>query len=244
MDLLDGTIVNVAAPSSAPTSARACSALQWIAGGYALAFAIGLVTGGRLGDIFGRRRLFLIGVAGFTTASALCGARADRRDADRASAWSRALFAALMIPQGFGILAPGLPADEIQKAFGLFGPVIGLSAVLGPVIGGALTDGDCSASAGARSSSSTSRWACSRSIGARQAAAGVAAPTTGRRSTSRGAALVTLAAGLLIYPLIQGREAGWPAWTFVSIGRQPASRSPRFVAARAQPRAPRRLARW
>ena len=61
---------------SAPTSAAASSALQWIAGGYALTFAVGLVTGGRLGDIFGRRRMFLLGVAGFAAASLLCGARA------------------------------------------------------------------------------------------------------------------------------------------------------------------------
>src|SRR6185295_14292499 len=73
MDLLDGTIVNVAAPSIRADLHASLSALQWIAGGYALAFAIGLVTGGRLGDIFGRRRLFAIGVAGFTATSALCG---------------------------------------------------------------------------------------------------------------------------------------------------------------------------
>ena len=74
MDLLDGTIVNVAAPTIRADLGASLSALQWIAGGYALTFAIGLVTGGRLGDIFGRRRLFLIGVAGFTLTSALCGA--------------------------------------------------------------------------------------------------------------------------------------------------------------------------
>src|SRR3954468_24634532 len=64
MDLLDGTIVNVAAPSIKQDLGASLSALQWIAGGYALSFAIGLVTGGRLGDIFGRRRMFLIGVVG------------------------------------------------------------------------------------------------------------------------------------------------------------------------------------
>src|SRR3954471_10587450 len=74
MDLLDGTIVNVAAPSIRADLHSSLSALQWIAGGYALTFAIGLVTGGRLGDVFGRRRVFLVGVAGFTAASALCGA--------------------------------------------------------------------------------------------------------------------------------------------------------------------------
>ena len=73
MDLLDGTIVNVAAPAIRADLGAGLSALQWIAGGYALTFAVGLVTGGRLGDIFGRRRLFLLGLAGFTLSSALCG---------------------------------------------------------------------------------------------------------------------------------------------------------------------------
>src|SRR5690348_15421541 len=73
MDLLDGTIVNVAAPAVGADLHTSSTGLQWILGGYALTFAIGLVTGGRLGDIFGRRRLFLLGAAGFTGASVLCG---------------------------------------------------------------------------------------------------------------------------------------------------------------------------
>ena len=79
MDLLDGTIVNVAAPTIRVDLHASLSALQWIAGGYALTFAIGLVTGGRLGDIFGRRRLFLIGVAGFTARASSAGWRRRRR---------------------------------------------------------------------------------------------------------------------------------------------------------------------
>src|ERR1700683_933277 len=74
MDLLDGTIVNVATPAIRNGLGASLTALRWIAGGYALTFAVGLVTGGRLGDIYGRRRLFLVGVAGFTVSSALCGA--------------------------------------------------------------------------------------------------------------------------------------------------------------------------
>src|SRR4051812_28577920 len=73
MDLLDGTIVNVAAPTIRAELGTGLSALQWIAGGYALTFAVGLVTGGRLGDIYGRRRMFLLGVAGFAISSLLCG---------------------------------------------------------------------------------------------------------------------------------------------------------------------------
>jgi EmrB/QacA subfamily drug resistance transporter len=216
MDLLDGTIVNVAAPSIRLDLGASLSALQWIAGGYALAFAVGLVTGGRLGDIFGRRKLFLIGVAGFTAASALCGA-ASSPELLIAFRLVQGVFAALMIPQGFGILRQVFPPSEIQKAFGMFGPVIGLAAVAGPVIGGALTDGDLFGLG----------W---RAIFLVNVPLGLLAfvgsirllPES--RAQNRptldlgGAALVSLAAALLIYPLIQGREAGWPAWTFIAIG--------------------------
>jgi EmrB/QacA subfamily drug resistance transporter len=211
MDLLDGTIVNVAAPSIRADLGSSLSALQWIAGGYALTFAVGLVTGGRLGDIFGRRRLFLAGVAGFTVASALCGA-AQSTEMLIAFRLVQGAFAALMIPQGFGIIRAAFPDSELQKAFGLFGPVIGLSAVLGPVIGGVLTD------------AADWRWIFLVNV-----PLGLAALAGGRRllPESRaeqpptldlpGAVLVSAAAGLLVYPLIQGREAGWPAWTFLSM---------------------------
>jgi EmrB/QacA subfamily drug resistance transporter len=215
MDLLDGTIVNIAAPSIRTDLHASLSALQWIAGGYALAFAIGLVTGGRLGDIFGRRRLFLIGVAGFTTASALCGL-ATSPEMLIGFRLVQGLFAASMIPQGFGILREAFPPDEIQKAFGLFGPVIGLSAVAGPVIGGALTDGDLFG-LGWRAI-----FLVNLPLGV-IALAGSANLLPESKAQDKptldlaGAALVSLAVGLLVYPLIQGREAGWPAWTFASI---------------------------
>lgn len=73
MDLVDVTIVNIAIPSIRQNEGASFSQIQWITAGYALAFAAGLITGGRLGDIHGRKRVFLIGVAGFTLASALCG---------------------------------------------------------------------------------------------------------------------------------------------------------------------------
>jgi EmrB/QacA subfamily drug resistance transporter len=215
MDLLDGTIVNVAAPSIRTSLHASLSALQWIAGGYALAFSVGLVTGGRLGDIFGRRRMFAIGVAGFTLASALCGA-AQSPGMLIACRLVQGLFAASMIPQGFGIIRASFAEDEIQKAFGLFGPVIGLAAVLGPIIGGALVDGNLFGSG----------WRAIFLVNiplGLLAFAGALRVLPESRAQRRptidliGAGLVSLAAGLLIYPLIQGREAGWPAWTFVSI---------------------------
>ena len=215
MDLLDGTIVNVAAPAIRGDLGAGLSALQWIAGGYALTFAVGLITGGRLGDIYGRRRLFLVGVAGFTTMSALCGA-AQSPEMLIAFRLGQGMFAAIMIPQGFGIIREAFPPGELQKAFGMFGPVIGGSAVLGPVVGGLLVDGDLFGAG----------W---RMILLVNVPLGLVALIVGARllPESRaavrptldltGAALVSVAAGLLVYPLIQGREAGWPLWAFASI---------------------------
>ncbi|HTR33201.1 MAG TPA: MFS transporter [Gaiellaceae bacterium] len=215
MDLLDGTIVNVALPAIRSDLGSSLSSLQWIAGGYALAFSIGLVTGGRLGDIYGRRRMFLIGVAGFTLASALCGA-AQSTEMLIVLRLVQGLFAATMIPQGFGIVKQVFPADEIGKAFGMFGPVIGGSAVLGPVIGGLLVDGNLFGSG----------W---RMIFLVNVPLGLAALAGGRRllPESRaevrptldvpGALLVSAAIGLIVYPLIQGRTLGWPAYTYAMI---------------------------
>jgi EmrB/QacA subfamily drug resistance transporter len=215
MDLLDGTIVNVAAPAIRDDLGAGLSALQWIAGGYALTFAVGLITGGRLGDIYGRRRLFLIGVAGFTTMSALCGA-AQSPEMLIAFRLGQGLFAAIMIPQGFGIIREVFPPDEIQKAFGLFGPVIGGSAVLGPVLGGLLVDGDI------LGADWRMIFLVNVPLGLIALVAGVRLLPESRAAVRptldlTGAALVSVAVGLLVYPLIQGREAGWPAWAFVSI---------------------------
>ena len=214
MDLLDGTIVNVAAPTIRAELGSGLSALQWIAGGYALTFAVGLVTGGRLGDIYGRRRMFLLGVAGFAISSLLCGL-APTSGALIAARLLQGACAAIMIPQGFGIIRAAF-GEESGKAFALFGPVIGLSAVLGPVLGGVLVEADLFGTG----------W---RLIFLVNLPLAIAALVAGARllPESRaenpptldllGAALATIAAGLLVYPLIQGRETGWPAWTFVSM---------------------------
>lgn len=212
MDLLDGTIVNVAAPTIRTDLGASAAALQWIVGGYALALAVGLVPGARLGDVHGRRRLFLLGTIAFTLSSALCGI-APSTGVLVACRLLQGLGAALMIPQGFGIIRSAFPTDELPKAFGLFGPVIGLSAVLGPIVGGGLVDLDLLGTG----------W---RMIFLVNVPLGVVAVWGALRvlPESRtpgaptldvpGSALVALAMGLLIYPLIQGRELDWPWWTF------------------------------
>jgi EmrB/QacA subfamily drug resistance transporter len=212
MDLLDGTIVNVAAPSISSELHASTAALQWIVGGYALALAVGLVLGGRLGDLFGRRRLFIVGIVGFTASSLLCGI-APNAGVLIAFRLLQGGAAALMIPQGFGIIRSAFSTEELPKAFGLFGPVIGLSAVLGPIVGGALVDADLFGTG----------W---RLIFLVNLPLGIAAvigaiallPESRTPGVSRldgvGAVLVAAAVGLLVYPLIQGRELDWPVWTF------------------------------
>jgi EmrB/QacA subfamily drug resistance transporter len=215
MDLIDSTIVNVAAPLIARDFHVSSTALEWIVGGYPLAIAVGLITGGRLGDLVGRRSMFLIGAIGFVAASTLCGF-APNAGVLITARLIQGAFAAMMLPQGFGVLREVFPEDERQQAFAVFGPVIGLSSVFGPLIGGALIDWDLFGS----------EWRLVFLINVPLGLAAIAGawrllpadrpdPTT--RLDLMGTVLVCAFSVLLVYPLIQGRELGWPAWTYVSM---------------------------
>ncbi|GEK00382.1 MFS transporter [Streptomyces sp. ATE26] len=213
MDLVDVTIVNIAIPSIQQDAGASFGQIQWITAGYALAFAAGLITGGRLGDIHGRRRLFLIGVGGFTLASALCGFAAGP-EMLVASRILQGGMAALMVPQVLSIVHATFPARERGKVFGLFGAIVGLGAVSGPLLGALLTQWNLFGL----------QW---RPIFLINLPVGVAALLLGRRfiTESRapkalkldlvGVALVTLGLLMLLYPLTRGRELGWPLWGYV-----------------------------
>lgn len=215
MDLVDATIVNIAAPSIRAELGGSESAMQWMLAGYTLAFAIGLITFGRLGDLVGRRRLFVIGAAGFTVASAVCGF-ATSPELLIGSRFAQGLLGAVMIPQGFAILKSIFPSEELGKAFAMFGPVMGLSAVAGPILAGVLIDANWF----------DAGW---RTIFFINVPIGIAAlvgalrfmpevKTAGAaRLDAAGVLLVSLASGLLIYPLVQGRELGWPLWTILML---------------------------
>ena len=140
MDLLDATIVNVAGPSIHRDLGGGPSTLQWLSAAYTLAFAVLLIAGARLGDIFGRRRLFLIGSAGFTLFSA-ASAAAPNIGVLIAFRALQGAFGALMIPQGFGLVKEVFTDDaEFGKATGLFGPATGLAMLAAPILAGALID--------------------------------------------------------------------------------------------------------
>jgi len=215
MDLMDATIVNIAGPSIRRALGGSTSTLQWLPAGYTLAFAVFLITGARLGDMFGRRRLFLIGSAGFTIMSAACSV-APSMGVLIAFRVLQGSFGALMIPQGFGMLKEVFAEDEMSKVFGAFGPMMGLSILAAPILAGALVEANL--------------WGIGwRLVFLINVPVGIAAfagairvlPRTvahpGIRLDTAGMVLIGVALTAIIYPLIQGRADGWPAWTFVSL---------------------------
>jgi EmrB/QacA subfamily drug resistance transporter len=212
MDLLDATVVNVAAPSIHRALGGSASMIQWIGAGYTLAFAVMLITGGRLGDIFGRKRMFMIGAIGFGVASVLCATAQDPAVLI-ASRILQGGLGAMMIPQGFGILKAVFPPAEIGKAFGAFGPVMGLSAVGGPILAGALIDADWFGTGWRMIFLINVPIVLFAVLGSIKFMPALQSPDKPRLDGG-GMVLLTIASGLLIYPLIQGRELGWPGWIF------------------------------
>ncbi|MEZ7127282.1 MFS transporter [Nonomuraea sp. AD125B] len=215
MDLLDALVTTIAAPTIQRDLGGSDSLVQWLGAGYTLAMAVGLITGGRLGDLYGRKRMFLIGAFGFTAASLLCGI-AVSPEMLIAARVLQGLFGAVMLPQGLGLIKEMFPPHEMGKAFGMFGPVMTISSVGGPVLAGWLVDADFFGTG----------WRMifliNLPLGLAAALAGIRFLPEFRLSNATrldlgGVGLVSLAALLLIYPLIQGREQGWPWWTFASM---------------------------
>ena len=216
MDLLDSTIAQTAAPAIRRELGGSYADLEWISAAYTLAMSVTLLLGSRLGDILGRRRVLLAGIAGFIAASALC-ALAPSPPTLIAARVLQGSVAAIMVPQGFGLIRELFGDAGQQKAFGVFGPVMGLAAVAGPLVGGGLVNLDLLGTG----------W---RMIFAVNVPLGLLALAAGRRFLPRnppatpdarpdGISVVLAMAGavLLVYPLIQGRERGWPAWSFAML---------------------------
>ncbi|CAM5623020.1 EmrB/QacA subfamily drug resistance transporter OS=Streptomyces griseomycini OX=66895 GN=FHS37_002383 PE=4 SV=1 [Streptomyces griseomycini] len=141
LDLLDATIVTVAAPAMARDLGADDAQIQWMIAAYVLALGAGLVTGGRLGDRYGRKRLFMIGLGGFTLTSALCALAAGPGTLIGMRA-AQGLAAGVMVPQVFGIIRASFAPGERAKAFGAYGAVQGLASVAGPLLGGLLVEAD------------------------------------------------------------------------------------------------------
>ena len=141
MNLIDVTIVNVALPSLQDAFGATSSQIEWVVAAYILFFALLLLPAGRLGDILGRRRMFLIGVAVFTLGSALCGL-APSIEGLVAARIFQAVGAASMTPQTLAIIPVIFAPKDRGAAFALTGLTAGLAAVAGPVLGGWLIETD------------------------------------------------------------------------------------------------------
>ncbi len=216
MNLVDVSIVNIAIPSIQRDLHASYADVQWALAGYTLAYALVLVTGGRLGDTFGRKRLFLIGVTGFTIMSALCGA-ATGPGMLIACRVMQGAMGGIMVPQVLAVIQVIFPPAERIKALAGFGVTAGLGAVSGPLLGGLLIQHNLLGLS----------WRPIFLINVPVGIIAVAASAMLVRESRAprppkldpvGVALITAALLLLLYPLVQGRQFGWPAWTFAAMG--------------------------
>ena len=216
MNLLDATIVQVAAPVIHTELSGAAADIQWFSAAYTLPFALLLITGGRLGDILGRRRLFRLGVVGFALASLAC-ALAPSAGLLIGARVVQGAAAAVIIPQTFGLIRAMFHRhNELARALGWIGPVMGLAAICGPVLGGVLTHADLLGSS----------WRAAFLVNLPLAGAVLAvAPLLCEdraprrpRSDPVGTALAALGTGLVVYPLINAPVAAGPVWTWLGLG--------------------------
>ncbi|MEV4443487.1 MFS transporter [Streptomyces sp. NPDC049577] len=212
LDLIDTTIIVVALPGLQSRLHTSGAVLQWVVEGYTLTFALFLVTAGRIGDMLGRKRVLLTGIGLFVAASAACGAATGPAMLVVARV-VQGLAGALVVTQGLSTFQVAFPERERARVFGLFGGLSGLASVLGPVLGGLLIHANLFG------------WGwrpiflINLPVGL-VALAGVARYARESRAPERrrldvtGVLLVTAALLAVLYPLVQGRELGWPAWSF------------------------------
>lgn len=215
MAVLDFFIVNVAIPSIQQDLGASAAAIQFIVAGFALSYGSALIIGGRFGDIFGRRRMFVLGMVLFTLTSAACGI-APNTAVLVTSRVLQGLAAALLAPQVLTILGHTYQGEARARAFNAYGVTMGLAAVFGQLIGGLLIKGDVFGLG----------WRACFLI---NVPVGVAAlvmvprfvPESRAPGRPRvdyvGMVLIALALVAVALPLIEGREQGWPAWSWVCL---------------------------
>ena len=219
MVVLDFFIVNVAMPAMQADLHAGTGAIEWVVAGYGLTFATLLITAGRLGDQFGRRRMFAVGLGLFTLASAACGL-----------AWSpgalvvarlvQGFAAALLSPQVLSIIGVAYTGEDRVRALSVYGIVLGLAAVGGQLVGGVLVQADV-AGLGWRTC-----FLINVPVGLAALALAlrlVPESRAGRSSRIDVAGTVLVTAGLtaIILPLVEGRRHGWPLWTWLALAAAP-----------------------
>ena len=216
MALIDAFVVNVAMPSIGADLHASGAALQLVVGGYSAAYAMLLITGARLGDLYGRRRMYLLGVAVFTAASLACGLAPDSGLLILARCVQGAA-AAVLVPQILSVIQMRFTGAARAAALSAWGLVLATGAVVGVVLGGLLVSADL-LGAGWRPV-----FLVNVPLGVlvavlvpRVVPADPPRAHTGpgaRRLDLRGLAIAAPAVCLIVLPLVLGRDLGWPAWT-------------------------------
>jgi EmrB/QacA subfamily drug resistance transporter len=214
MNLLDATVVQVIGPTMHAEFGGPAATVQWFSAAYTLPFALLLISGGRLGDAFGRRRVFLIGVSVFALASVAC-AVAPSPGLLIASRVVQGAAAAAIIPQTFGLIRAMFVGAERSRALGCIGPVMGLAAICGPVSGAAVTQADPAGLS----------WRAAFLINVPLAVAVLAVGSALAEDVAAhrprfdlpGTLLAVVGSALVTYPLIQGQVWGWPGWTWLLV---------------------------
>ncbi|MGB8649893.1 MAG: MFS transporter [Mycobacteriales bacterium] len=213
--MTDFFVVNVALAGIGHDLSASTSSLELVVAGYAVAYALGLVIGGRLGDAFGRRRLFVLGMAAFTATSALCGL-APSAGLLVAARVLQGLSAAAMVPQVLATLQATTAGAERARALSAFGATGGLAAVFGQLGGGLIVSADLGGTG----------W---RPVFLLNVPVGVAAIALALRALPDtrsdrpaapdlvGTALLGTTVLALLVPLVEGRSQGWPLWGWVSL---------------------------
>jgi EmrB/QacA subfamily drug resistance transporter len=220
MVVLDFFIVNVALPSMQSQLHASAGAIEWVVAGYALTSAIFMITGGRLGDQWGYRRVFCLGLALFTLASAGCGAAGTATELV-AFRLLQGVAAALLTPSVVSLIGVLYTGRDRLRALSAYGTTMGFAAAGGQLIGGALI---------ALNPAGLGWRACfliNIPIGvAALAIAPRLIPPSPRRPQVRldliGTLLVTTLLTAIVLPLVEGRQHGWPAWTWISLAAVPA----------------------
>ena len=213
MDMIDVTIVNVALPTIRHDLHASATQLEWVVSGYMLAFAAALIIAGNLGDLLGRKRIFLFGVAVFGLASLSAGLAGSGAELIAARVVQGAAAAA-MAPQVLATFRAIFAGSERGKAFGIYGAMLGFASAVGLVLGGVLTDANlfgwswrsvffvnipvsvCALIAGLRFVPETKDPAA-------------------RRPDVPGAILLAGSLVAIVYPLLEGRQLGWPTWVWL-----------------------------
>jgi MFS family permease len=215
MASLDSSIVNVAAPTMRRDLHLSGALLQLVVSGYLLAYAALLITGARLGDDHGHRRLFLGGLAGFTGASLACGL-APVPAVLVAARLGQGVSAALLVPQVLAVVQLRFQGRERARALGLYALVLAVGVALGQVLGGVLVSADL-LGAGWRPIFLVNVPIELGLLLAARAVLPVTAVATSRPPDLVGIGILSLSMILLVVPLTFGREAGWPLWTWLSL---------------------------